>query len=35
MSEQSRSRTATVEDWDNTANDLEFVPSDAQGDDID
>ena len=35
MGEQSRSRTATVEDWDNTANDLEFVPSEAQGDDID
>ncbi len=29
------SRTQTVEEWDNTANDLEFVPSEAQGDDID
>ncbi len=28
-------RTQTVEEWDSTANDLEFVPSEAQGDDID
>ncbi|MDP9367365.1 MAG: hypothetical protein M3Q03_03655 [Chloroflexota bacterium] len=27
--------TQSVEEWDNTANDLEFVPSEAQGDDID